>query len=504
VARLLIVADVVGLSLLLADVHEVVVGSGDLDDLAVDEAGRVDALVVGPRDPMRVLTALETLRKEGVTLPVLVVAGYQPSWARMTTVPYEGVLVMQPPITQEPLLEAVAELLPDDPASRRRRPQPPDEFAALPEPDTLSLPRPMLPPTVPGWEEDTVPFAVPRLDHGADAPEEPLTPPAVPVESTAPADPAVPVESTMPTEPGAPAEPDDGREAGPGGADGEGQGRSPRSRLGLLGRNRQEAGGQALERRLGPVTYAGSLGPGGTSPELVSLGFNDAPAEPVTETRDALDEDQDEGTDADAVPGPNGTRPSPAERRVTAQVTAEQPTDRTGHAWSSSDLVRLLSRRVEEVYGVQDAAQAIAEELVERTDADAGVVLVPDGPVWRVSGGVGLRPIERRLTLTASHWVIAQTVGTERGIIVEDTDAVRSNLTGAPLAAWRHLLGVPVPTTRVLALLARSGETEPFTERDLTTVLGVARDAAAVFRDAVEARALARLLAPLRDEVPGG
>jgi len=63
VARLLIVADVVGLSLLLADVHEVVVGSGDLDDLAVDEAGRVDALVVGPRDPMRVLTALETLRK---------------------------------------------------------------------------------------------------------------------------------------------------------------------------------------------------------------------------------------------------------------------------------------------------------------------------------------------------------------------------------------------------------------------------------------------------------
>ena len=181
-ARLLIVADVVGLSLLLADVHEVVVGSGDLDGLAVDEAGRVDALVVGPRDPMRVLTALETLRKEGVTLPVLVVAGYQPSWARMTTVPYEGVLVMQPPITQEPLLEAVAELLPDDPASRRRRPQPPDEFAALPEPDTLSLPRPMLPPTVPGWEEDTVPFAVPRLDHGADAPagDSPAEPPGRP------------------------------------------------------------------------------------------------------------------------------------------------------------------------------------------------------------------------------------------------------------------------------------------------------------------------------------
>src|SRR6185437_4538794 len=63
----------------------------------------------------------------------------------------------------------------------------------------------------------------------------------------------------------------------------------------------------------------------------------------------------------------------------------------------------LLDRR-SELFGVAETAQVLAEEVIERGEADAAAVLVPDGGRWRVSGGVGLRPLERRLLLDTSHW----------------------------------------------------------------------------------------------------
>jgi hypothetical protein len=161
--------------------------------------------------------------------------------------------------------------------------------------------------------------------------------------------------------------------------------------------------------------------------------------------------------------------------------------------------VQTLTSRSGELFGVADTAQVLADEVVERAEADAAAVLVPDGTVWRVAGGVGLRPLERRLVLDDGHWVIAEIAVGGRALLVEDTDIVRPRLAGAPLASWRHLLAVPVPGIRAAVVLARGHEAARFSERDLSAVIGPVREAATLLAAAMETRNLARLLLPLTD-----
>jgi hypothetical protein len=164
----------------------------------------------------------------------------------------------------------------------------------------------------------------------------------------------------------------------------------------------------------------------------------------------------------------------------------------------------MLLERTNDLYGVVDTAQVLADDVVERADADAAAVLVPDGGVWRVSGGVGLRPLERRLVLDATHWMIAEIAHPGRAVLIEDTDIVRQQLAGAPLAAWRHLLAVPVPDVHAAVILARGQEAGPFTDRDLTAVVPTVREAATLLAQAIETRQLARLLTPLVESDPSG
>jgi hypothetical protein len=146
-----------------------------------------------------------------------------------------------------------------------------------------------------------------------------------------------------------------------------------------------------------------------------------------------------------------------------------------------------------------ETAQVLADEVVERGESDAAAVLVPDGVRWRVSGGVGLRPLERRLLLDMSHWLISEIAIGGRALLIEDSDIVRPRLAGAPLAAWRHLLAVPVPGMRAAVLLARGQEALRFTERDLAVVVPIVAEAGSLLADALELRELARVLASLRD-----
>jgi hypothetical protein len=162
--------------------------------------------------------------------------------------------------------------------------------------------------------------------------------------------------------------------------------------------------------------------------------------------------------------------------------------------------VSALLARSQELFGVSESAQILADEVVERAEADAAAVLLPDGPVWRVSGGVGLRPLERRLVLDDAHWVIAEIAVGGRALMVEDTDLVRPRLAGAPLAAWRHLLAVPVPGLRAAVVLARGQDASRFTERDLSVVIGPVREAAALLDSAIQTRSLARMLATFADK----
>jgi hypothetical protein len=171
---------------------------------------------------------------------------------------------------------------------------------------------------------------------------------------------------------------------------------------------------------------------------------------------------------------------------------------------SAVALVHDLTEQIAQVFGVADTAQVLADEVVERADADAAAILVPDGTVWRVSGGVGLRPLERRLVLDSTHWLVGEIAVQGRALLVEDTDIVRPKLVGAPLAAWRHLLAVPVPEVHAAVVLARGHEAGPFTEQDLAIIVGPVREAAALLRAAIQARHLARLLSPLREQESGG
>jgi hypothetical protein len=200
---------------------------------------------------------------------------------------------------------------------------------------------------------------------------------------------------------------------------------------------------------------------------------------------------------------PYGFPASDLDRRLDAE--AASLATRGGEAafgLRTADLVRLLHERVNDLYTVSDTAQILADDVIERADADAAAILVPDGPIWRVSGGVGLRPLERRLELSESHWLISEIGSGGRAVLIEDTDIIREQLAGAPLAAWRHLLAVPVPAVRGIVVLARGKEGGPFSDRDLSAVIAPVREAAALLAQAVAARRLARKLDPLRESTP--
>lgn len=198
------------------------------------------------------------------------------------------------------------------------------------------------------------------------------------------------------------------------------------------------------------------------------------------------------GRDLDRHPGftpAGGLQPMASTARTGAEV---------------QEWVRALLDRRSELFGVSETAQVLADEVIERGEADAAAVLIPDGQRWRVSGGVGLRPLERRLLLDTSHWLISEIAVGGRALIIEDTDIVRPRLAGAPLAAWRHLLAVPVPGIRAAVVLARGQEASRFTDRDLAAVVPVVSEAADLLAAALRMRELARVLAPLRDvDQPG-
>ncbi len=200
---------------------------------------------------------------------------------------------------------------------------------------------------------------------------------------------------------------------------------------------------------------------------------------------------------------PHGFPASALDRRLDAEaaslVSARPVPGDDGASLRTADLVRLVHERIGDLYGVSDTAQVLADDVIERADADAAAILVPDGPVWRISGGVGLRPLERRLVLEDSHWLITEIGSAGRAVLIEDTDIIRQQLSGAPLAAWRHLLAVPVPDVRAIVVLARGKEAGPFTDRDLSAVIAPVREAAALLAQALATRRLARALGPLQE-----
>lgn len=208
------------------------------------------------------------------------------------------------------------------------------------------------------------------------------------------------------------------------------------------------------------------------------------------------------------APAPQTVEPLPPRRAETAagkpKVGRPSPVTATPSAPVASDdaiaLVRHLSRLVSKLYGVPETAEVIVTDAVDRTNADAGALLVPDDGCWRVSAGVGLRPLEHRYELHADSWLVQQVAHYHKGAIVEESDVAREQLQGAPLASWRHLLAAPVPQVAALLILARR-EDPPFDESDLAALASLGSEAGPLLAAAIDTRSLARSMWEFRDEV---
>jgi hypothetical protein len=160
--------------------------------------------------------------------------------------------------------------------------------------------------------------------------------------------------------------------------------------------------------------------------------------------------------------------------------------------------VRGLLVEVGRLPRVADTATVILSRATEAAAADAAVVLVPDDAVWRVEAGSGLRPLEERLQLDASHWLVTEVALGRRGLLIRNTDVARNQLAGAPLASWANLLAVPVASDALL-LLAR--EHSSFTREDLTEVAATMAGLDAPMNDAIDVRRLARKMIEYLDLV---
>ena len=139
-----------------------------------------------------------------------------------------------------------------------------------------------------------------------------------------------------------------------------------------------------------------------------------------------------------------------------AESAALPPTSlsKVPSAETHSPVERLLAE-ADDLYTLEEIATVIVDDAVDRSRADAGALLVPDGELWRVSAGAGIRPLEYRLQLTSESWLVENTATAGKGILIEESDVARRDLRGAPLASRTHLMVVPVPDVHAILVLAR-------------------------------------------------
>jgi hypothetical protein len=190
-----------------------------------------------------------------------------------------------------------------------------------------------------------------------------------------------------------------------------------------------------------------------------------------------------------APPAPSAA-PSPVPAAPSAPLP-HQSSDAIGK-------VRALLLEVGVLPRVADTAGVVLSRATEAAKADAAAVLVPDEGVWRVEAGSGLRPLEERLQIDATHWLVTEIAIGRRGLLIKNTDVARNQLAGAPLASWANLLAVPVAAEAFL-VLAR--ERSAFTREELTQVAGAVEGLDAPMNDAIDVRRLARKMIDYLDLV---
>jgi hypothetical protein len=161
-------------------------------------------------------------------------------------------------------------------------------------------------------------------------------------------------------------------------------------------------------------------------------------------------------------------------------------------------LVRALTGSLPELSSVAETADVVLAEALSLVEADAGAVLVRDGPVWRVAAGHGLRPLEERRSLSSDHWLIERVSDSQCGILLSGGEGTWAELYGAPLSASLFLLAAPLsPAGGMILLLGRNGQEFSTDDLDLAVELGA--EAYVLLDNAVDVRRLARLMSRFTD-----
>ena len=132
--------------------------------------------------------------------------------------------------------------------------------------------------------------------------------------------------------------------------------------------------------------------------------------------------------------------PQPQAAAVGGASVGADP-DRLGQSIES--LTAALGGQPIEFYE-RDLPQMAASEIAKRVRADVIVVLLDNGQgVMEVSGGVGLTPDERQLSVEYSREVMRELSQAGAGLI-EDTDRVRGALAGIPGSRAETMILVPL------------------------------------------------------------
>ncbi len=170
---------------------------------------------------------------------------------------------------------------------------------------------------------------------------------------------------------------------------------------------------------------------------------------------------------------------------VTTEPPSEEPID-----WRPA--ADLMLTQLATVPAAPAVCDELAADLCAVGQAGAAAVLVAEDGCWRVEGGIGLRPIEYRLTLSNTDWVVSQLSVELPVVAIPNTDLVRAQLALTPLARHRSLLVVVFAGGGCLALIAR--DCTPFESDEVAAVLQRLRGQSSVLSEALEARRLARRL----------
>jgi len=305
-------------------------------------------------------------------------------------------------------------------------------------------------------------------------------------------------------------------------------------RRALLGRSADSGGASAFQRRLGGRKYQSSFGPGGTSADLIALGLGldepsrSDPTDAIPPDLTSTDANPPDLTSSDASP----METTGADPGAGPDSGPAQPQDTPAQEWTqepgpplleglpgplvrpasaspaerqiAQHLVIELTDRIGDLLGMADTAHLLVQDVLEAAEADAVALLVPDGAVWRASGGIGLRAVERRMVLDGAHWLIEQVAHGGRIVALQgtNTEAARQRWAGAPLSAWRHLLAVPIPQVQAVVILARGPDSAPFADEQLSAIAVSLDGAGTALLSALQIRHLARLMDPLREVDP--